>query len=103
MGLQVYILEGKQPKLVPIEQYDAWTKELMDRTGSPAVQVAYTHIHHVCEVSTIFFGMMPTVDWVFETKIFGGKFDQWEERYATWEEAERGHAEAVKMVKKNIN
>lgn len=35
---------------------------------------------------------------LFETMIFGGKNDGFTKRYATWEEAERGHTEAVKIA-----
>jgi len=32
---------------------------------------------------------------LFETMVFGGPFDQEQERYATWAEAEAGHARIV--------
>lgn len=102
MGLEVYILVDKKPVLVPIEEYIIWEKELWATTGRPSVLVSYTPISDECEISTVFFGMMPAVDMVFETKIFGGKFHYWERRYATWEEAERGHAKAVKMVESKL-
>ena len=54
------------------------------------------------EVSTVFIGIDhgfggPPL-W-FETIIFGGHHDGYRERYATYEEAEAGHARAVKIVK----
>jgi hypothetical protein len=39
---------------------------------------------------------------LFETMIFGGPLDQEQERYSTWEKAERGHAEAVTRARKAI-
>ena len=54
-------------------------------------------------VSTVFLGL--DHNWgdgppiVFETLVFGGPHDGEEERYATWEEAERGHAVMVKRVR----
>lgn len=57
----------------------------------------------VCEVSTVFmpidhgFGYDgPPI--VFETMIFGGVFDGYQDRYSTWAEAERGHARAIAML-----
>lgn len=55
------------------------------------------------EVSTVFLGLDhshgigPVVLW--ETMIFGGPHDSYCERYSTIEEARRGHAEAVELVR----
>jgi len=55
------------------------------------------------EVSTVFIGLDhgwgegPPI--LFETMIFGGKHDQFQERYPTWDEAVAGHEAAVRMVK----
>ncbi len=35
---------------------------------------------------------------LFETMIFGGEHDQYQERYSTWDEAVAGHAHAMAMV-----
>ena len=35
---------------------------------------------------------------LFETMIFGGEHDQFQERYSTWEEAMAGHKKAVELV-----
>ena len=58
------------------------------------------------KVSTVFLGTdlsfgREAPQW-FETMIFGGKHDGWCDRYATWAEAEAGHAEAVKMVTDDV-
>ena len=54
-------------------------------------------------ISTVFLGLDHSFDGkiplLFETMIFGGEHDQYQERYATWEEAEKGHIEAVKLAK----
>ena len=47
-------------------------------------------------VSTVFLWGHPLL---FETMVFGGKLDQEQKRYSTWEEAERGHAAMVERVK----
>lgn len=52
-----------------------------------------------CEVSTVFLGLDhrfgPGSPLLFETMVFGGPFDQEQERYSTWAEAEAGHARMV--------
>jgi len=55
-------------------------------------------------ISTIFLGLDhnywgkgPPV--LFETMIFGGPEDQYQERYSTWDEAKEGHRKAVKLVR----
>ena len=46
-------------------------------------------------VSTVFLGLDHAFDGgtplLFETMIFGGEHDEYQERYATWDEAEAGH------------
>lgn len=63
--------------------------------------VAKTQVYDGCNVSTVFLGLDhgyrpgdPPI--VFETMVFGGPFDQDQERYATWDEAVAGHARWVK-------
>ena len=54
-------------------------------------------------VSTVFLGIdrayLDHVPIVFETMVFGGPCHQDTRRYSTWDEAERGHAEMVALVK----
>lgn len=58
-------------------------------------------------VSTVFlgldhqFGDGPPL--VFETMIFGGPLDQYQERYCTWAEAEAGHLVAMSKAKMASN
>ncbi len=54
-------------------------------------------------VSTVFtpidmqiFGGEPLL---FETMVFGGKYDQYQRRYHTYKQAEEGHKEVVSGVK----
>ena len=35
---------------------------------------------------------------LFETMIFGGEHHEYQERYTTWDEAIKGHKEAVALV-----
>ena len=53
-------------------------------------------------VSTIFLGVGFEVYSLFETMVFGGKLDQEQKRYSTWEEAERGHVLMINRVKATI-
>ena len=55
-------------------------------------------------VSTVFLGMDHSFGGgspvLFETMIFGGEHDQYQERYCTWDEAEKGHQIACDLVNK---
>jgi hypothetical protein len=50
-----------------------------------------------CKISTVFLGLDHSFGegkpLLFETMVFGGKFDQETNRYSTWDEAEAGHIE----------
>jgi hypothetical protein len=66
-------------------------------------RVARTQVSPNVYVSTVFLGLDhrwgkqgPPI--LFETMIFGGVEDQYQERYATWDEAEAGHAKAVALA-----
>ena len=69
-------------------------------------QIALTNFHDPEEVtvSTVFLGLDfsfthyegPPV--VFETMVFGGKLDRYQERYCTWDQALRGHQEICDKV-----
>jgi len=53
-------------------------------------------------VSTVFLGMDHNWGYgppiLFETMIFGGKYNEEMWRYCTWEEAEEGHKKACQLV-----
>jgi len=94
-------------------------KYILDKNGEPQVcddpvawaewfenndrPVALTRISENIKVSTVFlgldqrFGEGPPL--LFETMIFGGKHDQYQRRYSTKAEAEKGHKELVEMCK----
>jgi hypothetical protein len=55
------------------------------------------------QVSTVFLGLDHNFGFgrkplLFETMIFGGKHDQYQERYSTYKEAEKGHAVALELA-----
>ena len=54
-------------------------------------------------VSTVFLGLDHSFGGgtpiLFETMIFGGEYDDYQERYHTLEEAQVGHEKAISLVK----
>lgn len=93
--MRMYILEGKTPK--PIDSSLDWAMwyEKANR------HVNKTELPGNIMVSTVFLGL--DHGWngelvLFETMIFGGDHDGYQERYATWEDAEKGHQMAIEMV-----
>lgn len=91
-----YILKNKIP--VPVKNLFEWAEwlETADR------QIGKDKINKTI-ISTVFLGVNHNFQkgkpLLFETMIFGGKHDQYQERYSTWEEAKEGHKKAVKLVK----
>lgn len=100
-----YRLEGREP--VYVEDLIEWCEWF--EHADEARRVARTTIGQA-EVSTVFLGI--DHNWgadgppiLFETMIFVGKdggVEDYQERYATWAEAEEGHARAVAFVREAI-
>jgi len=94
-----YILEGEQAKPVPMMVHMDWMIAHPDR------HVALDNINGL-QLSTVFLGIDhgysvagPPI--LFETMLFGKKGEPLEvQRYATWAEAQAGHAALLKAVKK---
>lgn len=88
----------------PVEEPDMlkWAEWFGSRDGKNPKRVALIEKDGI-RVSTVFLGIdhgfgegyAPVL---FETMIFGGKEDEYQERYCTWEEAEAGHAKAVRLA-----
>ncbi len=95
-----YILEDKLPK--PVDNILEWGKwfETAER------HVSFTKMWLSVEVSTVFLGLDHSFDRgapiLFETMIFGGKQDEYQERYHTWEEADIGHRQACILSEGNF-
>jgi hypothetical protein len=89
-------------RVVPVDRIEDCMLATAPDTGEvPGPRhVAYTELPGA-NVSTVFLsinhGYMGTDLW-FETMIFGGEHDDFQERYETWEEAEAGHARAVQLA-----
>ena len=91
---QLYILDGKTP--VPFFDTTKWGLQVdkiigKDQFGSVSVSTVFLGMDHS------FSGGDPVL---FETMIFGGEHDQYQERYCTWDEAEKGHQIACDLVNK---
>lgn len=93
--LQHYILEGKTVKPVPFMEWANWGMEWSEAILNEKTTVKKTTLPDGVFISTIFLGMPNSI---FETMIFGGEHDGYHEQYATWEEAEAGHQQAIELI-----
>lgn len=96
-----YILDGKNPK--PIYDLMEWA-EWYGKANRVVKQTAIEE----AEVSTVFLSMDHNFGFsdspvLFETMIFGGEHDGYQERYSTWDQAEAGHEVACNLVKGETN
>lgn len=95
-----YKLEGK--KAVPCKDVTEWAlwNQKADRT------VKKDTING-CDVSTVFLGLChqfgdgPPL--IFETMIFGGPHDQYQDRCSTWEQALSMHQKAINLLNNDSN
>lgn len=91
-----YKLNGKIP--VQVDDIIEWAEWY----GTADRVVKKTELPNGVRVSTVFLGTDHSfyggTPILFETMIFGGENDEYQERYATWEEAEAGHERAISMV-----
>ncbi len=96
---EYYVLDGKTA--VPATQMD-WARAFGSRLGR---SVAKTKLEDAT-VSTVFLGLNhqygdgPPL--IFETMVFGGPFDQWQDRCSTWDEAEAMHEKTVAFCKEGV-
>lgn len=92
-----YILKGREA--VPCDDLLEWGKWFENRE---ARKIAADTVDDV-RVSTVFlgldhaFGDGPPL--LFETMVFGGPHDQWQDRYSTYDEAEAGHKRVLDAVR----
>jgi len=94
MSFGFYLLDGKEPRKVTMEEWSG-----CDRSDSSRVDYTETENGNV---STVFLGCGFThgdgPPLLFETMVLGGTMDGRQDRYPTWEEAEKGHAEFVERI-----
>ena len=91
-----YILDGQTPVLC--DDLLTWAKWF----ETAKCHVAKTTVGDV-EVSTVFLGVNynfresgPPI--LFETMVFGGRLNQEQDHYATWQEAKQGHQAMVERA-----
>jgi hypothetical protein len=92
---QKYKLAGHEPVPCTLMEWAEWFE------GGNRI-VEQTDVNPDVRVSTVFFGLDhqfgdgPPL--LFETMIFGGPHDQYQERFSTWDQAESGHRAALKLA-----
>lgn len=94
-----YILNGHTP--VPMPDLLVWATwlEKADRKVKQETINGYFISTVFMGLDHDFFGSEPSTPVLFETMVFGGK-NEIQERYCTWEQAERGHEEIVRRVRR---
>jgi hypothetical protein len=94
-----YMLDGHTP--IPVADVLTWARWF--ETGDRTVKQDRIDEGSGVDVSTVFLGL--DHNWgdgppiLFETMVFNGPLDQAQDRYATWEDAEAGHAAMVQRVR----
>ena len=98
--MKYYKLEGHTP--VPVENIE----EFITWDIGAVRTVALTEIANGIRVSTVFLGV--DHNWsregspiLFETMVFGVD-NEHQRRYSTWEQAEQGHRDVIKLVTKEL-
>lgn len=92
-----YKLDGKTPVECTLMEYAEWMQENPDKRI-----VKQTTLPDGTKISTVFLGLNhawgdgPPI--LFETMVFGGEHDQFQERYETWGQAEEGHKKAIELT-----
>jgi hypothetical protein len=89
-----YILRGKKPVPVDASKWAFWYEKADRHVAKDTIGEVY--------VSTVFLGLgmcfEDTPTDLFETMTFGGEYDQYQRRYATWDEAKAGHDQVVLAI-----
>ena len=82
-----------------VYEWAAWMETANRTIGRDTIEVDGILVN----VSTVFLGIDHSFGFgqpvLFETMIFGGKHDQYQERYCTLEEAKIGHLLAIEMAR----
>ena len=95
---RAYVLNGKIP--VPETDLLTWAGWFDDHDRV----VVQTELPDDVFVSTVFtaidVGFRNALPMLFETMIFGGSSHGFVQKYATWEEAEAGHAEVLALMRR---
>lgn len=97
--MEWYVLKDHKPikcKDKDIEEWEVFYENIDNR-------LVAKYEKYGIYVSTVFLGIdhnmfLDGPPIFFETMIFGGKYDRYQERYSTWEEAEEGHKRALAIA-----
>lgn len=93
-------LDGHTPVPCTIEEWGAMFNDPQSRIVEQT-RLNRPDEEHEILVSTVFlgidhgFGSMGNIPILFETMIFNGRHSEFQERYATWDQAVEGHVRAV--------
>jgi hypothetical protein len=98
-----YVLQGRTPVVEP--DLDTWAQWL--ETADRKVADDFDERTGI-RISTVFLGLdhnhsQQGPPLLFETMVFGGLLDGETERYATWEDAERGHQALCLRVRATLD
>jgi hypothetical protein len=93
-----YILdENGEPKEADYLEWTKWVandiRRLLARIGDVKISTVFLGLDHY------FFGDKPVL---WETNIFGGEHDGYQERYSSKEDALKGHKKACDLVRREI-
>lgn len=95
-----YILVGRDVVKADLMEWANWFEKAGD-----VRRIAKTEIGDVT-VSTVFLGLDHSYDggppMIFETMVFGGPFDQWQDLCSTYDQAEAMHEKAVAFCKEGV-
>ena len=106
-----YILVDKVPQIeTELIKGAMWFEDINNRFVARDQIADSINTGENIRVSTVFLGLdysfdaskANTVPILFETMIFGGQHDDYQERYATYEQAEAGHKFAIQIAKGEI-
>ena len=100
-----YILD-KNHQPVKCDDLMKWANWFENADRKVAKTIIDIRLHNEISVSTVFLGLDHNfgegTPILFETMIFGGKFDQEMDRYSTWDEAVKGHEKMVAKAKSHF-
>lgn len=91
-----YILKDK--RVIPVEDVSEWSEFYEDVKNRRVDQTEKDGVR----VSTVFLGLdhsfMGDIPLIFETMIFGGEHDDYQDRCSTWKQAEAMHKKACALA-----
>jgi hypothetical protein len=98
--MEKYILVDREPKRCDdILEWGRWYETAQRHIGDDTINGV--------RVSTVFLGLDHSFSEgdpiLFETMVFGGEHNEWQERYFTYDEAEAGHKNVVRRIRLGLH